>query len=110
MVIDRLLKRLTPEVGVNIGRLSYNALIYADDIILVASTPMGLQTTTDTTADFLAQCGLVISATKSFTVAIRNVPHMKRSVVDGNAQFHGAVMVHTAGEWRPYLPSWSRAA
>ncbi|CAK9796152.1 Retrovirus-related Pol polyprotein from type-2 retrotransposable element R2DM [Anthophora quadrimaculata] len=54
MVIDRLLKRLTPEVGVNIGRLSYNALIYADDIILVASTPMGLQTTIDTTADFLA--------------------------------------------------------
>ncbi|CAK9834256.1 Retrovirus-related Pol polyprotein from type-2 retrotransposable element R2DM [Anthophora retusa] len=87
MVIDRLLKRLTPEVGVNIGRLTYNALIYADDMILVASTPMSLQTTIDTVSDFLAQCGLHINATKSFTVSIRNVPHMKRSVVDGKSQF-----------------------
>lgn len=84
MVIDRL---LTPEIGTDIRGNHYNALAFANDLILVASTPNGLQLTIDTEADFLKQCGLNVNAMKSFTVAIRTVSHLKKSVVGGNTKF-----------------------
>lgn len=87
MVIDRLLRLLPPEVGVDIGGIHYSACAFADDLILLATTPMGLQLAIDIAADYLSSCGLQINAAKSFTVAIRNVPHMKRSVVDGKTKF-----------------------
>ena len=87
MVIDRLLKILPPEIGVRIGEERFSAFAFANDLIFVASTASGLQQMITTAADFLAQYGLVINATKSFTVAIRNVPHLKKSIVDNKAIF-----------------------
>lgn len=87
MVIDRLLKRLPPEVGVRIGDQHFSALAFADDLNFLATTSVGLQTMINTASEFLAKCGLYINATKSFTVALKNVPHMKRSVVDRKQKF-----------------------
>lgn len=87
MVIDRMLQRLPNEIGVSIDNIFYNALMFADDMIFVASTPIGLQMTIDTASDYLAKCGLYVNASKSSTVALRNVPHLKKAVVDGATLF-----------------------
>lgn len=87
MVIDRLLHRVPREIAVDIAGQHYNAFAFADDLVLIASTPQGLQMTLDIVTGFLAECGLAINTGKSFTVAIRNVPHMKKSVVDSNIKF-----------------------
>ena len=41
----------------------------------------------DEAASYLAKCGLAINTGKSFTIAIRSVPHMMKSVVDGRTRF-----------------------
>lgn len=87
IIIDRLLRRIPPEIGVSVENIHFNALIFADDMLFFATTPNGLQIMINTASEFLAKCGLLINATKSFTVALRTVPHMKKSVVDGKAQF-----------------------
>lgn len=87
MVIDRMIKRIPPEIGVKIDSIIYNELIFADDMIFMATTAIGLQIMIDAARDFLAKCGLNINVTKSFTVALRNVPHMKKSVVDRKTRF-----------------------
>lgn len=87
MVIDELLKLLPSDVGVDIDGVHYNALAYADDMILVASTPIGLQLLINKVTDYLALCGLNINTTKSFTVSLKNVPHVKKSVVDAKVTF-----------------------
>ncbi|CAL7932999.1 unnamed protein product [Xylocopa violacea] len=77
-----------------------------------ASTPQGLQQTLDLTTDYLAQCGLAINTGKSFTVAIRNVPHIKKSVVDNKGSFRcsGALLpaMRREDEWKylgvPFTP------
>ncbi|CAL7932961.1 unnamed protein product [Xylocopa violacea] len=112
MIMNRLLKRLPPEVGVDIGNVRFNALMFADDIIFLATTPNGLQLTVDIASEFLAQCGLFINASKSFTVALRNVPHVKKSVVDGKTQFkcrgHKLPSLRREDEWKylgvPFTP------
>lgn len=43
MVIDRLLTRVPDEVGVRCGETTVNVAAFADDMLLFASTPMGLQ-------------------------------------------------------------------
>lgn len=86
-VIDLLLRRLPGEVGVEIAGLNTNAFAFADDLVFVAATAQGLQLTLDVAADYLAQCGLVINTSKSFTIALRNIPHVKKSVVDSKITF-----------------------
>lgn len=87
LIMDRLLRMIPKEIGVDIDRDHFNALMFADDLIFVASTPQGLQLLLDLAVNFLAQCGLTINANKSFTVALRNVPHKKKSVVDSKTTF-----------------------
>lgn len=41
----------------------------------------------DEAIHFLEMCGLNIKASQSFTVAITNIPYIKKSVVDSRAQF-----------------------
>lgn len=88
MVIDRLLRRLPKDIGVRIGdSLIINAAAFADDMLLFASTPLGLQTLLDKSTDFLAGCGLRVNASKCMTVSLQNVPHEKRTVVDRDTVF-----------------------
>lgn len=87
MVIDRLLKRLPSEIGVKVSGLTINAAAFADDMLLFASTPVGLQRMLNMSIQFLGDCGLKINATKCMTVALRNVPHEKKTVVDKETIF-----------------------
>ena len=87
-VIDELLKRIPPEIGVDIDGTKVNVLAFADDLVLVASTEVGLQKLIDTTADFLYTCGLEANAGKCVTIAMRNVPKQKKTVIDQKCSFN----------------------
>lgn len=87
MIIDRMLERLPEDIGVRIGGVAINAAAFADDLLLFATTPMGLQKLLDQVSDFLEKCGLHINASKCMTVSLRNVPHEKRTVVDRDTVF-----------------------
>jgi len=83
MVIDRLLRQFPDDFGARIGGLTVNAAAFVDDMILFASIPLGLQSLLDRSAKFLSKCGLRVNAAKCLTVAIRNVPHDKKTMIDG---------------------------
>lgn len=112
MVIDRMLQRIPAGIGVDVAGKHYSAMAFADDLIMVASTPQGLQLTLDKCAEFLQHCGLMINVNKSFTVAVRNVPHVKKTVVDSAIRFQclGRAMpaLRRQDEWRylgvPFTP------
>ncbi|CAL7940835.1 unnamed protein product [Xylocopa violacea] len=87
MIIDRLLKLIPSEIGVEVAGQKFNAFAFADDLVLIAQTQQGLQAMIDEASIYLSKCGLMLNTGKSFTVAIRNVPHMKKSVVDHKTRF-----------------------
>ena len=53
LVMDRLFSRLLKEIGVRVGDSIVNAMRYADDIVLFALAPTGLQSLLDASAEFL---------------------------------------------------------
>lgn len=70
IIIDRLLKRLPDEVGVSLGGTNINAIAFADDVVLLASTPGGLQLLLDRTHEFLTACGMTTNRSKCFTISV----------------------------------------
>jgi len=78
MIIDGLLNRLLKDIEARIGEMVVNAAVLADDMLLFASTPMGLQKLIDLTTDFLGKCGLKVNTAKCMTISLRNVPHEKK--------------------------------
>lgn len=87
MVINRLLTSIPDDIGARIGGINVNAAAFADDMLLFASTPVGLQRSLDICTDYLSRCGLQVNAGKCFTVSLRNVPHEKKTVVDKDTVF-----------------------
>ncbi|CAL7932908.1 unnamed protein product [Xylocopa violacea] len=87
LVIDRLFKLLPNEIGADIDGMRINAAAFADDILFMSSTQRGLQTLLDMATAFFSQTGLFINSGKSFTVALKSVPHMKKAVIDTTATF-----------------------
>lgn len=81
-VIHRLLKRLSEEIGTQLGDIPINAAAYADDLLLFASTPMGLQQMINITTSYLKECGMSINVNKSITISIKAAPHLKKTAVD----------------------------
>lgn len=86
-VTHRLLKRLPEEVGARMGNIPINAVAYADDLLLFASTPMGLQRMIDITTNYLGECGMSININKSVTIAIKAAPHLKKTAIDPTLTF-----------------------
>ena len=82
LIIDRLLRSLPGEIGVKVGNAIVNSAAFADDLVLFASTPKGLQALLDTTIDFLSTVGLSLNADKCFTVSIKGQPKQKCTVVE----------------------------
>lgn len=81
LVIDRLLRSLPKEIGAKVGNAMTNAAAFADDLVLFAETPMGLQKLLDVTTNFLCSVGLTLNADKCFTVSIKGQPKQKCTVV-----------------------------
>lgn len=87
LIINRLFAMLPEEVGLKIGETKLNAMGFADDLILMATTPMGLQSMLDTSAGYLQKCGLVVNASKCFTVSVRALAKSKKTVIDADQVF-----------------------
>lgn len=112
MIIERLLNGLSEDIGAKIGQISVNAAAFADDMLLFASTPRGLQQSIDHCTEFLSKCGLKVNAAKCFTVALRNVPHDKKTVVDAETVFlcqgNALPALKRSDQWRylgiPFTP------
>lgn len=86
-VTHRMLRSLPNEIGARIGNTPINATAFADDLLLFAATPIGLQQLIDRSATYLETCGMSINATKSLTVSIRADPHQKKTAVDASSAF-----------------------
>lgn len=103
LVIDRLLRSLPDEIGVKVGNATTNAAAFADDLVLFASTPKGLQKLLDTTVDFLSSVGLTLNADKCFTVSIKGQPKQKCTVVEHRTFSVGSRMcpaLKRSEEWK----------
>lgn len=81
MVMDRLLTSLPNDIGCRIDSIKLNALAFADDLILAAETPAGLQTLLDHTHAFFVACGLEVNPSKCLSVGIKGQPKQKNSVL-----------------------------
>lgn len=82
MVVDRLLNRLPDHIKVPLGAQAVNAIAYADDLLLFANTPAGLQELISLTDTFLSSCGLNLNPAKCATWSIKGQPKQKCTVVE----------------------------
>lgn len=69
-VMDRALRKLQEGIGYRINGKIFNCIAYADDLILVASTKMGLQSLIDSIEMELNAFGLEINGNKSSTLSL----------------------------------------
>lgn len=86
-ITDCMLQEIPTGIGVKVSSLEVNVMAFADDMVMVASTPVGLQKLFDVTTKFLHACGLDVNAMKSHSVAIKSIPHVKKVAVDKDCVF-----------------------
>ena len=84
--MDHALGSLPERVGYWMDGVRRNALAYADDIVLMASSRPGLQTMIDRFCAETTRCGLNLNVDKCFTVSV--VPRLKlKSVIIASRPF-----------------------
>lgn len=86
-VMDRAIKQLPEGIGYRINGMLFNCIAYADDIILIASTKRGLQTSIDALTIGLASFGLETNAEKSCTLSLVPSGYDKKVKVIEESQF-----------------------
>lgn len=84
LVIDGLLVSLPNHIAARIDDTPVNALAFADDLVLAASTKEGLQELLATTHHYLYSCGLKLNAAKCKTLSIQGQPKQHRTVIVPN--------------------------
>jgi len=78
--MDRLLRTLPSAIGAKVGNAITNAAAFADDLVLIAESRIGLQVLLDKTLDFPSIVGLKLNADKCFNVGIKGQPKQKCTV------------------------------
>ena len=63
-------------------------MAFADDLVLLADSPIGLQHLLDWTRIFLGTCGLLLNTSNCHTVSIVDNGGLRKTVVDANWIFH----------------------
>lgn len=71
LVVDEFLSNVDPGVAFRSGQFSLDAMAFADDLVVCASTPQGLQQRLNDLAAFLTPRGLTINTAKSFTLSLQ---------------------------------------
>ena len=69
-VIDLALRKIDDEIGVSIGTDKLSCLAFADDLVLLASTPRGLQSQFKNIELALGKSGLKLNVNKSATIRL----------------------------------------
>ena len=70
LVLDVALRSVPEYVGFRVAGEKVNALAFADDVVLLASTEEGLQDSIDAFSRTLSKCGLFLSESKSFSMSL----------------------------------------
>ena len=86
-LVDVMLRFVPIEIAVNIDGAKENAISFADDTILLASSRTGLQELINCVIEFFAECGLRENPAKCSTLAIENIPKKKQTVVNVGCEF-----------------------
>ena len=60
-------------------------MAFADDLVLLADSPIGLL---DWTSTFLGTCGLLLNTSKCHTVSTVSNGGLRKTIVDANRIFH----------------------
>lgn len=101
VITHRMLLQLLPEVGARMEGVSVNVAAFADDLLLFAATPGGLQRMIDIVSGYLDQCGMVINTNKSMTISIKAAPQQKKTAVDILVAFKcGNQQLSRSSQWR----------
>jgi hypothetical protein len=69
-VIDLALRHIDKGIGVSVGKEKLSCLAFADDLVLLASTPKSLQTQFNSIELALRKCGLELNVEKSATIRL----------------------------------------
>ena len=88
LVIDQLLCSLPQECGFTYNGKTVRTMAFADDLVLLADSPIDLQHLLDWTSTFLGTCGLLLKTSKCHTVSIVGNDGLRKTVVDANRIFH----------------------
>ncbi|MDT3826415.1 reverse transcriptase domain-containing protein, partial [Staphylococcus aureus] len=86
-MIDHLLRSLPRECGATFNGQPVRAMAFADDLVLLADSAVGLQTSLDRATAFLAECGLKFNLGKCHTVSLFGDGNRRRTVVDASRTF-----------------------
>ena len=87
IVIDHLLRSLPKVYGLRFGGGTTRARFVANDMNLIAETPLGLQDLIDHSMAYLLPGGIKINQAKSHTVSIAGLGKGKKTVVDVRQTF-----------------------
>ncbi|KAK2701624.1 hypothetical protein QYM36_019741 [Artemia franciscana] len=79
LVVDEALRAIPHGVGFTIKETLIPAIAYADDLVIVSSTKVGLQKSADTIVNVLKRRGLDINSSKSISVGIEACPKSKKT-------------------------------
>lgn len=85
--MDRAIQQLPKGIGYKVNGHLFNCIAYADDIILVASTREGLQSSIDALTSSLASFGLKTNTDKSSTLSLVPSGREKKMKVIEEAHF-----------------------
>lgn len=86
-VMDRAIKQIPREVGYDINGMKINCIAYADDVISVAKSKVGLQASIDAMTKSLASFGLKINIEKSSTLSLVQAGKVKKMKVIEESSF-----------------------
>lgn len=86
-VMDRAIKQIPAEVGYDINGMKINCIAYADDVISIARSKVGLQTSIDVMTKCLASFGLKINIEKSSTLSLVQAGKVKKTKVIEESAF-----------------------
>ncbi|MGL4349935.1 MAG: reverse transcriptase domain-containing protein, partial [Plesiomonas shigelloides] len=70
LAMEKIISRAHPEIGIQLEAHHLHSLLYADDMVLLADSPRGLQTKLDGLAAGLAGSGMSLNARKSAAMTI----------------------------------------
>ena len=70
LVLDELIDELPPEIGVAIGEAKVNCLAFADDIILISESKVGMESLLRITETFFKARSMSINAKKCFSMCL----------------------------------------
>lgn len=87
LVVDHALKTLSPEVGFDVDGVKVGALVFADDVILIGSTTVGLQLNLDHLTTALRNDGLQLNIAKCHGLSLVAAGKTKRVKVLTDSQF-----------------------